>query len=49
MPPSLSGNPVSDVRLHRVRVGVWSASVTLPAPADGAIELYRPRAGYSGE
>jgi len=39
--PSLSGYPVSDVRLHLVRVGVWSAEVCLPSPAQlsGAVTL----------
>jgi hypothetical protein len=38
---NLSGNLVSDVRLHRVRVGVWSAVVELPAPVQlaGAVSL----------
>ena len=40
-PSSLSGYLVSDVRLHRVRVGIWSAEVCLPSPVQlaGAVSL----------
>jgi hypothetical protein len=40
-PAQLAGYPVSDVRLLRVRVGVWVAQVELPSPAQlaGAVSL----------
>lgn len=40
-PANLSGNGISDVLLHRVRVGVWVAQVALPSPVQlaGAVSL----------